>query len=318
MSSLFLRGALTASAFLFASCASAHVVLERSEAPANSNYRAVLRVAHGCKGSPTTALKVTLPEGAIGARPMAKAGWTVATKRAPYAKPYPGPHGTLTEGAREIVWSSGNLPDDQFDEFVFNVRLSDDFKPGETVYFPVEQNCESGAHRWVEIPKDGENAHDLAEPAPGLRIVQAQAGRTAPTNQTAGDVVIDTPWIRATPAGAKVAGGYVKLTNRGTSPDKLLGASIEDAERGEVHEMKTENGVMKMAPVDGIAIAPGASVELKPGGYHLMFMGLKAPLKQGDTAKGTLVFEKAGTVNVQFAIGGLGARSPGGGHEHHH
>jgi len=319
MSSPFLRGALTATALLFASAASAHVVFGQAEAPPDSNYRAVLRVTHGCKGSPTTSLKVTLPEGTVGARPMAKAGWTIATTRKPYAKPYPGPHGTLTEGAREIVWSGGSLPDDQFDEFTFSVRLSDDFKPGETVYFPVEQSCENGKYSWTQIPKAGQSAHDLAEPAPGLRILAARSGGhpVPPATITAGDLAIETPWLRATPGGAQVAGGYVKVSNRGAAPDRLVGASIEGAERGEVHEMKAENGVMKMGPVDGLAIAPGASVELKPGGYHLMFMGLKAPLKQGDAVKGTLVFEKAGTVDVQFAVGGLGARGPGGGHEHH-
>ena len=82
--------------------------------------------------------------------------------------------------------------------------------------------------------------------------------------------------------------------------------------------MTNEAGVMKMRQVDGLVIAPGASIELKPGGYHLMFLGLKSPLKQGQSVKGTLVFEKAGAVEVAFDVGALGARAPGGGGHHHH
>ena len=319
---MFRFSSALAGALLLSSAASAHVVLERSEAPADSQYRAVLRVTHGCKGSPTTSVRVTVPEGAVGARPMAKPGWTVQTVRGAYAKAYPGPHGTLSEGVKEISWTGGRLPDDFFDEFVFAVRLSDAFQPGETVHFPVEQSCESGAYRWVEIPKAGQEAHDLKEPAPGVRIVLAQAQGAMPMASAktikAGDLTIETPWLRATPGGAQVAGGYVKVTNTGTAPDRLVGTSMELAAKGEVHEMATENGVMKMRPVDGIAIAPGASIELKPGGFHLMFMGLKGGLKQGQAVKGTLVFEKAGTVDVTFDVGAMGARSSGGGGHSHH
>lgn len=316
MSFHVLRGALGAAALFCVSSASAHVVLERQEASTNTPYRAVLRVAHGCKGSPTTSLRVKLPDGVVGARPMAKPGWTIETVKAPYAKAYPAPHGTLSEGVREIAWTGGRLPDDQFDEFVFSARLTEDFQLGETVHFPVEQNCESGAHRWVEIPKPDQSAHDLAGPAPGLRIVLAQAGGDAAVK--AGDLAIEKPWLRATPGGAQVAGGYVRVVNRGSTPDRLVGASMAQAERGEVHEMTTEAGVMKMRQIDGLAIAPGGSIELKPGGYHLMFLGLKSPLKQGQPVKGTLVFEKAGTVDVTFEVGGLGARTPGAGGHHHH
>lgn len=320
MTSHLLRGALGAAAILFASSASAHVVLERQEASADAAYRGVLRVAHGCKGSPTTALRVKLPEGVVGVRPMAKAGWTIETVKAPYAKPYPGPHGTLTEGVREISWTGGRLPDAQFDEFVFSARLTDAFEPGTMVHFPVEQDCETGRHRWVEIPQDGQSARDLKEPAPGLRIVLAQAGGPAAAAPTikAGDLSIEKPWLRATPGGAQVAGGYVKVTNGGTTPDRLIGTSMVGSARGELHEMTNEGGVMKMRAIDGLAIAPGGSIELKPGGYHLMFLGLKSGLKQGQSVRGTLVFEKAGTVDVTFEVGAMGARSSGGGGGHHH
>lgn len=129
----------------------------------------------------------------------------------------------------------------------------------------------------------------------------------------AGDLIIEQPWSRATPAGAKVGGGYVRITNAGKEPDRLTGGSFPLAARVEVHEMSMVDNVMRMKPVEGgLEIKPGESVELKPGGYHLMFMDLKEPLKDSQAVKGTLVFERAGVVTVEFAVRGMGA--PAGGH----
>jgi copper(I)-binding protein len=126
---------------------------------------------------------------------------------------------------------------------------------------------------------------------------------------TVGNLVIEQPWIRATPGGAKVAGGYLRITNRGSEPDRLVGVSIPLAERGEVHELIREGEVMKMQPVQGgIEIKPGQTVELKPGGYHLMFLDLKAGAKEGDAVPGSLSFEKAGTAQVTFPVAGMGAQ----------
>ncbi len=149
-----------------------------------------------------------------------------------------------------------------------------------------------------------------------VAIVTLSAPAIAQAPVRAGPLVIETPWSRATPAGAKVAGGYVRITNTGTQPDRLTGASAEIAGKSEVHEMSNENGVMKMRELErGIEIRPGETVELKPGGLHLMFMDLKGGIKEGETVRGTLVFEKAGTVAVTFRVGGLGAR---GAPEHAH
>jgi copper(I)-binding protein len=130
----------------------------------------------------------------------------------------------------------------------------------------------------------------------------------------AGDLVISQPWSRATPGGAKVAGGYLTIENKGSAPDRLIGGSTELAGRLELHEMATTNGVMTMRPLDsGLAIAPGKTVKLAPGGYHLMMMDLKGPLKQGDKLAVTLDFEKAGKVKTIFDIQGVGAQAPGAG-----
>src|SRR6185437_3332883 len=97
----------------------------------------------------------------------------------------------------------------------------------------------------------------------------------------AGDLVISQAWSRATPGGAKTGGGYLTIENKGTTPDKLIGASADFAGKIEVHEMTTNNGVMKMRPVEGgLTIDPGKTVKLAPSGLHLMMMDLKSPLKQ--------------------------------------
>jgi copper(I)-binding protein len=129
----------------------------------------------------------------------------------------------------------------------------------------------------------------------------------------AGDLVITQAWSRATPGGAKVAGGYLTIENKGTAPDKLIGVSAEIAGKVEVHEMATDNGVMKMRPLEkGLTIDPGKTVKLAPGGHHLMMQELKGPLKQGDKVPVTLEFEKAGKVAVSLDVQAIGAPAPGG------
>ncbi len=129
----------------------------------------------------------------------------------------------------------------------------------------------------------------------------------------AGDLVITQPWSRATPGGAKVGAGYVTIENKGTVPDRLLGGTSDVAGKVEVHEMSMANGVMTMRPVDdGLTIPPGKTVTLSPGGYHLMLLDLKGPLKQGQSVPVTLTFEKAGAVKLSFDVLGVGAQGPDG------
>ena len=132
----------------------------------------------------------------------------------------------------------------------------------------------------------------------------------------AGDLVITQAWSRATPSGAKVAGGYLTVENKGAAADRLIGGSGDVAGRVEIHEMAVDNGVMKMRPLDkGLDIAPGKTVKLAPGGYHLMLMDLKSQLKQGDKVPVTLQFEKAGKVTLSLDVQGVGAQAPAG-HDH--
>jgi periplasmic copper chaperone A len=130
-----------------------------------------------------------------------------------------------------------------------------------------------------------------------------------------GAIEIDHPWSRATPKGATVAGGYFKLKNAGPEADRLVGGSSEAGGRFEIHEMTMDGGVMRMRPLaNGLEIKPGQTVELKPGSFHVMIIGLKKPLQQGERFKGTLKFEKAGSVDVEYAVEAMGGAS--GGHQH--
>jgi len=137
----------------------------------------------------------------------------------------------------------------------------------------------------------------------------------------AGDLVITQPWSRATPGGAKIAGGFLTIENKGSAPDRLISGAGDFAGKVEIHEMAVNNGIMTMRPLDkGLVIEPGKTVKLAPGGYHLMLMDLKAPLKQGDRVPLTLEFEKAGKVTLSLDVQGVGAQAPAGGapsgHDH--
>lgn len=130
---------------------------------------------------------------------------------------------------------------------------------------------------------------------------------------TTGGLKISAPWSRATPKGATIGGGYMKIMNTGNTSDRLLGGASDIAARFEMHEMSMDNGVMKMRPVaKGIEIKPGQTLEFKPAGFHVMFVGLKRQLAQGAHFKATLEFEKAGKIDVDFTVEGIGAQGASG------
>ena len=140
-----------------------------------------------------------------------------------------------------------------------------------------------------------------------LVIFAALISAASARDYKVGALEIADPWTRA--SSGKVAGGFLKITNKGSQADRLIGGSLDNADKVEVHETTMENSVAKMRPVaGGIAIKPGETVELKPGSFHIMFMGLKQPTKEGDRINGTLIFEKAGTVAVEYVV----QRQPGG------
>lgn len=156
--------AIACAATLLPALAFAHITLETREAQVGSYYKAVLRVPHGCAGSATVKVRVRIPDGVIAVKPQPKAGWSLETVKADYAKPY-AMHGAETKsGVKEITWG-GKLLDEHYDEFVFQAYLTPDLKVGDTLYFPIVQECEQGVERWI-----GTQGND-AKPAPALKLL---------------------------------------------------------------------------------------------------------------------------------------------------
>lgn len=137
----------------------------------------------------------------------------------------------------------------------------------------------------------------------------ALAGDTG-SRITAGDLVLEAPFARATLPNQPVAGLYLTISNTGEGEDVLEGVSAPFAARGEIHEMSMDGDTMLMRPLpDGLPVPAGATVTLSPGGVHLMFMGLIVPLTMGDTVEATLVFRDAGEVTVAFPVLSPGAKT---------
>ena len=138
-----------------------------------------------------------------------------------------------------------------------------------------------------------------------------QAGQAAPAPVTIGDIVISGAFTRATLPHAPVGGGFFTLTNKGGVDDVLVSAQADFAGATQIHQMQMQGDVMKMSPLaDGLVIPAGQSVTLAPGGYHLMFMGLKTPLVEGETVPVTLNFARAGSIRVTLAVAGTAADAP--------
>lgn len=153
-----------------------HVVLADQAALAGTSYRATLRVGHGCDGSPVTALRVTIPNGFTGAKPMPKAGWVLTTKVGKLAKPYDDHGKQVSEGLLEVTWTASTkeywLQDAWYDEFVLRGSLP---KDAGSMWFKVLQTCEKGSVDWAETPASGTSTKDLKLPAALLEIIESSA-----------------------------------------------------------------------------------------------------------------------------------------------
>lgn len=158
MAAVVLTGLATVPAF-------AHVTLETKQAPVGSYYKAVFKVPHGCAGSATLKVRVRVPEGVISVKPQPKVGWTLETVKGQYAQPYTVHGAEITAGVKEVIWS-GKLLDDNYDEFVFQAYLAaPGLKAGETLFFPVVQECEKGVERWIDTTTPSD------KPAPSLKLL---------------------------------------------------------------------------------------------------------------------------------------------------
>ena len=149
----------------------AHVVLEQQTAPAGSYYKGTFRVGHGCEGSATVALTVTLPEPMASVKPMVKPGWTVSTRSEKLAQPLMNHGKPVTEAVVEVSWRGGPLADAHYDEFALMMKLPD--APGRR-WFKVMQQCEQGANDWSQIPAEGQGMRDVKMPAAVLDLLPAE------------------------------------------------------------------------------------------------------------------------------------------------
>ena len=289
----------------------AHTVAEPNEGTAGASLRAAFRITHGCKGSPTLAVTIRMPEGVLSAKPMPKPGWQLEIKKRPLDKPVPGAHGNMIrEAVTEVSWTGGRLENAEFDEFTLLLGLPD--RAGETLYFPTVQTCEKGTNNWAGIPAAGQGWHDLPEPAPFIKLNPAPRQQA---DYTLGQLEIGHPWTRATAPTAPSGGGFLTVANNGTTADRLVAARSSAAQQVQIHEMKMDGNVMRMRELEkGLEIPAGGKVTLAPGGLHLMLMGLKAPLVKDTRVPVTLVFEKAGSIDVELVVSAMGGPAPA--HKH--
>lgn len=169
--------ALAAAALAVPASAVAHVTVAPTSAPTDSYANLEFSVPHGCEGSPTTQITVRIPENVASVTPQRNPFWTLRTKEGP--KEPVELHGEeVTEGISEVIWTAREpLPDHELDVLGMSVKLPD--AEGETVWFPVIQTCADGATRWIQVPAEGEDAHELDEPAPGVELIAAEEGAHA-------------------------------------------------------------------------------------------------------------------------------------------
>jgi periplasmic copper chaperone A len=158
-----------ACALVAARAADAHVTANPDEGVAGRYAQTSFRVSHGCSGTPTIAVRVKIPESVIQVRPQVKPGWDVEIKKRTLPQPIDVGHGVrIVETVDEVVWRGGPLPDAYYDEFGLVMKLPD--VAGQTLWFPVVQECQKGVHRWIEIPAAGQKWDDLREPAPYMNL----------------------------------------------------------------------------------------------------------------------------------------------------
>jgi uncharacterized protein YcnI len=161
--------ALAAVLLAFAGVAQAHVTANPDEGVAGRYFQTSFRVSHGCGESPTVAVRVKIPEGVIQVKPQVKSGWTVEIKKRTLPQPIDAGHGVkIAETVDEVAWRGGPLPNAFYDEFGLIMKLPDG--AGKTLWFPVVQECQQGAHRWIEIPDQGQSWDSLREPAPFVKL----------------------------------------------------------------------------------------------------------------------------------------------------
>lgn len=343
-----------AAASLAAGSALAHATFANAPAKPEAYVAAVLQVPHGCDGKATNEVHVKLPEGFVFAKPMPKPGWELEIIKGDYQKTYDN-HGTAVKsGPIEIRWKGGELPDDNYDTFTINGKVSG-VETGALAFVTTQLCGADGKVAWDEIAAPGVDPHSLKRPAPLLKLAAAEdmpmghgamhgqghgamhgqgqghgamhgqmtaqadghamhgamdgsgmAGANPGTMETVklGDLELSAGFARAMLPNQPVGGGFVTIKNSGSTDDVLIAAESPSAGYMELHEMAMVGDVMKMRPLkDGIPVPAGQTVELKPGGLHMMFMKVSEPFVEGAKVNVKLTFAKAGSVELVLPVG---------------
>jgi uncharacterized protein YcnI/copper(I)-binding protein len=299
----------------------AHTSFVNGTVTEESTTIVALQVPHGCDGKATTEVQIKLPEGFISAKPQPKAGWDVEIIKGDYKKSYDNHGSEEKSGPVEIRWKNGSLPDEFYDTFVIQGKVSG-VTPGTDLPFLVTQLC--GANdkvSWNDVAPAGVDPHSLKNPAPVIRVAAKDVSASADAHNhhaaassavKLGDLELTEATSKAMLPGQPVGGGFVTISNTGKQDDRLISATSSIAGKVELHEMAMANDVMKMRKLDdGIAIPAGETVKLTPGGLHFMFFQVKKPFAEGDMVPVRLTFEKAGEVEVMLSV-----QAAGGGHQH--
>jgi periplasmic copper chaperone A len=283
--------------------AKAHAILDRQKVTPGEAYHLSINIGHGCSGAETTALTVTIPDGIIITKIDENKDFKQEAIKENFGHPWKGPATLVDNGIKQIKWSDGKLPDKMQGSFGFEIYASDELKIGQVLAFPVIQACQQDERKWTEQAETIELREKLKSPAPYLTIA----------NREQADIELKNARTRVTPHGATVAGGYITIQNKGTKPDRLIGANVSIADRVEIHEMKMTDGIMQMRLLEnGLEIPPGENVELKSGSFHLMFINPKREFMEDEVIDGFLIFEKAGSIQARFKVEGMA-----GGHHNH-
>jgi uncharacterized protein YcnI len=196
---------------LLAAPAAAHVTANPSQGPSGSYFFTEFSVGHGCDGSPTTAVSVQIPPGVVSVTPEVEPGWEIETVTGPYDEPVELHGEEITEGVVEVTWTGGPLPDERLTRFGLSMKLPEG-DPGETLYFPVVQQCSDGETRWIQIPEEGGEEPD--EPAPGIVLTAASGGHGDEAADADGEDSAD-----AEPAANAGAAGDEAAADAGAADD---------------------------------------------------------------------------------------------------
>ena len=161
-------GAAVAVGMGYTAPAAAHALMIQKDVKSGAWHIIEIGLPHGCAGSPTTAVRIKIPDGIFMVRPQVKAGWTLSMTMKKMDRPVEAEGITYTESVDEMIWSGGKLGDLEFDRFSALIKFPND--PGKTMYFKTIQQCEVGEHSWVEIPSGGKKWGEYKEPAPFITL----------------------------------------------------------------------------------------------------------------------------------------------------